>query len=462
MPFDKQFRFLKSALSERGTRTSLEEVRAWLASRNREVEVRVSRTRLSQMHDWALEDASGRIRHSSGKFFSIDGIRVTTNWGGKPEWSQPIINQPEIGLLGCIAREFDGLLHFLIQAKVEPGNVNCVQLSPTVQATKSNYTRVHRGRSPKYLEWFMDRSRSRVLLDQLQSEQGARFLHKRNRNIIVEIEEDLPEDPDFVWLTLGQIKHLMAEDNLVNMDLRTVVSGIPFGQEGVQGEAATFAEAMRASSIETRRHLLPLDDVISWFTGQKVRFDLQVTPCDLRSIEDWELSDECLRHQGDQFFRVIWVDVEISNREVTAWQQPLVEPVQEGIIAFVIKRIHGIHHFLVQAKLECGNFDILEFAPTVQCITGRYDSPEWEVPYLEYVLAARPDQIRYDTRQSEEGGRFYREQNRNLIIEADEDFPLECPENYQWMTLNQLLTFARFNNYLNIQARSLLSTLRFA
>jgi hypothetical protein len=30
------------------------------------------------------------------------------------------------------------------------------------------------------------------------------------------------------------------------------------------------------------------------------------------------------------------------------------------------------------------------------------------------------------------------------------------------MTLNQLLTFARFNNYLNIQARSLLSTLRFA
>lgn len=458
----KELRFLKSALDERGALISTEDVRAWLDSRNREVNVRVTRTRLSQMRDWALEDSSGRIRHATGQFFSIDGIRVATNWGHKPEWAHPIINQPEIGFLGCIVREFNGVLHFLIQAKVEPGNVNCVQLSPTLQATKSNYTRVHQGKTPKYLAWFVDRSRSRVLLDQLQSEQGARFLHKRNRNIIVEVEDDLPPDPDFAWLTLGQIKHLMASDNLVNMDLRTVVSGIPFGQEEMADAPRTFTEAMRQSAREPRHPHLPFDDIISWFTGQKVRYDLQITPCDLRTISDWELTDDALRHKDGRFFRAIWVDVEISNREVAHWQQPLIEPVREGIIAFIVKPIRGITHFLVQAKLECGNFDILEFAPTVQCITGRYDKPEWDIPYLDYVLAARADQIRYDTRQSEEGGRFYHEQNRNLIIEADEDFPVECPENYQWMTLNQLLTFARFNNYLNIQTRSLLSTLRFA
>lgn len=457
----KELRFLKSARDERGARTSTAEVLEWLAWRNREVGVRVSPIRLSQMKSWALEETSGRIRHVSGKFFSIDGIRVATNWGNKSEWAQPIINQPEIGFLGCLTREFNGVLHFLVQAKIEPGNVNCVQLSPTLQATKSNYTRVHHGKSPKFLEWFLDRSRSRVLLDQLQSEQGARFLHKRNRNIIIEVDADIPADPDFVWLTLGQIKRLMAFDNVVNMDLRTVVSGIPFGSDGLGRAPASFAEAMCASATETQRQFLPLDDVISWFTGQKTKFDLQVTPCDLRAIADWELTDECLRHKGEQFFRVIWVDVEISNREVTAWQQPLVEPVREGILAFVVKRIHGVHHFLVQAKLECGNFDVLEFAPTVQCITGSYANSLKVLPYLEYVLTARPDQIRYDTRQSEEGGRFYREQNRNLIIEADDHFPIECPENYQWMTLNQLLMFARFNNYLNIQARSLLATLRF-
>ena len=45
----------------------------------------------------------------------------------------------------------------------------------------------------------------------------------------------------------------------------------------------------RPSATETQRHFLPLDDVISWFTGQKTKFDLQVTPCDLRAIEDWDV-----------------------------------------------------------------------------------------------------------------------------------------------------------------------------
>ena len=36
----------------------------------------------------------------------------------------------------------------------------------------------------------------------------------------------------------------------------------------------------------------------------------------------------------------------------------------------LLKKINGILHFLVQAKLECGNLDVFELAPTVQCLTG--------------------------------------------------------------------------------------------
>jgi oxidase EvaA len=77
------------------------------------------------------------------------------------------------------------------------------------------------------------------------------------------------------------------------------------------------------------------------------------------------------------------------------------------------------------------------------------------------VLNAKAHQIKFDTFQSEEGGRFFREQNRNLIIEADDDFDKEVPENYIWMTLGQLKLFLKFNNYLNIQARSLISAIDF-
>jgi oxidase EvaA len=159
---------------------------------------------------------------------------------------------------------------------------------------------------------------------------------------------------------------------------------------------------------------------------------------------------------------VIAVDVEIGNREVTKWCQPMITPAQEGLCAFVCKEINGILHFAVQAKLECGNHDIIEFAPTVQCLTGNYKfTPKGSLPFLEYVLAAPVENIYFDTLQSEEGGRFFREQNRNMIVIAGGEVPDELPENFIWMTLNQLNTFLKFNNYLNIQARSLIAAISF-
>ena len=77
-----------------------------------------------------------------------------------------------------------------MQAKAEPGNINTYQLSPTVQATRSNYLQLHGGKRTLYLEFFIDHSKTEVLIDQLQSEQGARFYRKRNRNIIIRIPDD--------------------------------------------------------------------------------------------------------------------------------------------------------------------------------------------------------------------------------------------------------------------------------
>ena len=101
-----------------------------------------------------------------------------------------------------------------------------MQISPTLQATKSNYSQIHKGKQPLYLDYFVNASPDQIILDQLQSEQGARFLRKRNRNIIIKVEEDVEEHDDFRWMTLGQIKELMRYDNMVNMDTRTVLSGL--------------------------------------------------------------------------------------------------------------------------------------------------------------------------------------------------------------------------------------------
>ncbi|MGY6250758.1 NDP-hexose 2,3-dehydratase family protein [Bosea thiooxidans] len=471
---DAQLLFLRSALTVENPFNSTQQVLGWLQERNRQVKVSVDRIPFSRMSSWAFDAERRRLAHSSGSFFSIDGINVQTNAGPVQDWDQPIINQPEIGYLGVITKVFNGTLYFLLQAKIEPGNVNNVQLSPTLQATKSNYTRIHKGKSPNYLDYFTDRRRCEILLDQLQSDQGARFLKKRNRNIIIKADADIEILDDFCWLTLGQIKELMGIDNVVNMDTRTVISGISYGNHLdetvrfynlVNRSSDTVGTRLLASELNAEVALHTTDEIIHWFTHLKTRYDLLVRPLPLKSVRDWIIEDDCIRHKDEKFFRVIGVHVEIANREVTGWDQPIIEPMNEGICAFIAKEIKGVIHFLVQAKVESGNFDILEMAPTVQCITSSYDNTTSRrtLPYLSEVLTLATDgkSVIYDTLQSEEGGRFYREQNRNVIIMADDDFPEETPENYIWMTLNQLKIFNKFNNYLNIQARSLIAGISF-
>ena len=112
--------------------------------------------------------------------------------------------------------------------------------------------------------------------------------------------------------------------------------------------------------------------------------------------------------------------------------------------------------------MECGNFDVVELAPTIQCLTGDYKNPFGYVPeFLEAFRAGKCGKIVFDTRQSEEGGRFYREQNRNVICLVNDSIPEDPPENFLWLTLGQIKEFLRFNNYLNIQVRSLISALEY-
>ncbi|MBP1644444.1 MAG: NDP-hexose 2,3-dehydratase [Bacteroidetes bacterium] len=465
------YSFLKSAFAVEGSFLPTKDVIKWLQKQNEEVYVNIRKTNFDELSNWIID--CNNIRHESGKFFSIDGINIKTNWGTICEWEQPIINQPEIGYLGFISKEFNGVLHFLMQAKIEPGNVNYVQLSPTLQATRSNYSQVHNGKKPLYLEYFQNAKPNQILLDQLQSEQGARFLRKRNRNIIIKVDEDLPLHKNFIWLTLGQLKQLMLHNNLVNMDTRTVISGIPFGS--FEPEVIDFynylyyknntneiSQALLKSTLINKGSLHSIENIITFLTQKKSIYDLDVNKIQINKLKNWIVRENEIVHVDNKFFKIIAVDVEIGNREVVNWSQPMVEPAQEGLCAFVCKEINGILHFAVQTKLECGNHDIIEFAPTVQCLTGNYKlTKRGDLPFLEYVLNANKDQIIFDTLQSEEGGRFYKEQNRNMIIIGKEDIPLELPDNYIWMTLNQLSTFLKFNNYLNIQARSLIAAISF-
>lgn len=64
--------------------------------------------------------------------------------------------------------------------------------------------------------------------------------------------------------------------------------------------------------------------------------------------------------------------------------------------------------------------------------------------------------------QSEEGGRFHHAGNRYVLMEVGGEFPVDVPGDFLWVTVGQLSALLRHSNYLNIEARTLLSGLRAA
>ncbi len=79
------------------------------------------------------------------------------------------------------------------------------------------------------------------------------------------------------------------------------------------------------------------------------------------------------------------------------------------------------------------------------------------VGFCDQFLGASSESVILDTMQSEEGGRFFREENRNVIRYQNSPCTDELPPRYMWCTLRQLKELLKFNNHLNVESRSLLA-----
>lgn len=211
---------------------SLEWVREWFLRRRAATTMSAVDIPLREARGWSIDPETGDVEHESGEFFSVHGVRVTETstrevGGG---WDQPILEQVgyDGGLLGIIRKRFDGVPHYLIEAKAEPGNYEIVQMSPSLQATFSNLKRAHRGRKPRFAEIFEepDSVGGTVVYAQWLSEDGGRLHNKRNFGMLVEVPESFdPQLPDdFIWMSMYQIKACLHENAWVNPHIRGIIA----------------------------------------------------------------------------------------------------------------------------------------------------------------------------------------------------------------------------------------------
>ncbi len=428
---------------------SFEDILFWIENQKRTQNVSIDKISLEECRPWYYDEETGRIENSEGGFFQISGIEGHTKEEGII--TQPIIIQKEIGFLGIVCKKINSVWHFLMQAKIEPGNINYVQISPTLQATKSNFTRKHGGKEPLYLDLFLNMKKEDILVDQIQSEQSSRFLGKRNRNVIIKTEKDIEESPSHRWMSLRQIKECMRYDNLVNMDTRTVLSCIPyvFMIDSVNGYSEEFINSM--SSI-SRNDII---EVYKRINDHKMFYSSEVKLVPLFSLKDWEYRNNTIRHKDIYPFEVIFCKLNIEGREVTKWNQPLFASLGAATFGLLCCINDGKYEVLVQIKPEIGGFDLVELGPSVQEEYGNENKRD-SVADSFFELLNDDKNIVFDIVLSEEGGRFYHEQNRNVIIMVDKNEINYNPEKYVWVSLGTLNALTQINNCLNIQLRNLL------
>ena len=208
---------------------SLDYVINWFNKKREESDMTTQEIGINDLDKWNVSSTTGNISHDSKGFFEIIGVKVSNTFNrevGKEGWTQPMIGKNPGGILGILMKKINGVPHYLLQAKAEPGNIGKLQLSPTLQATTSNLLKAHGGKRPLFAEYFDESNNPNIIYAKWQSEDGGRFYLKSNYNMIVEIEENKELDiPDyFIWITLYQIKQLLKIENFVGPHVRGIIS----------------------------------------------------------------------------------------------------------------------------------------------------------------------------------------------------------------------------------------------
>jgi oxidase EvaA len=321
----------------------------------------------------------------------------------------------------------------LVQAKVEPGNVGTVQLAPTIQATRSNAARVHGGAGPPLLDWL---DRGRLASDTLQSEQGTRFLGKRNRNCTLFVDQDVPHGPYHRWFPARELCALVAEDHLINTDARSALVCTPWdllaGGAAFAGDG--MARLLRASyDLPDDRAWRPLAAVLDLLARPAAWLEVPAeVPLD--RLDGWRMADEGPEPAESGPFRLRHVRVQALSREVPRWDQPLIQSGERGEVILPLGRWRGVPHFGFKIAIEPGFEKRRELTPAGAVAPGR-----------ELVSCL----------QSEEGGRFLFDENRYALLDVGE---LPGPQlEHVWLSLAQVRALLERGESLTNEARSAIS-----
>ncbi len=414
------------------------EIFKWIKDQKKKHLLIVKKIDLFKLEKWIFNKKE--IYHESKKFFKIVGIRVQSNFYKQKSWDQPIIFQNEIGILGIIKNIKTN--KYLLQAKAEPGNINKIQISPTVQATKSNYSRVHGGKKIPYLKYFKKKNKN----FSLQTEQAFRYFNKKNSNIISFVSKRIKLDKNFRWFSKKEILELLQEKNLINMDTLSV-----------------FSSFIKKNKIDT-----PLNNgksIEKWKKSLNKKYFLKNKLINLDTVNKWYLNKKKIYHKKNKYFSVIGIKVNTNKREINNWDQPIIQGSKMAFAGYLIKKFKNTNHYLCRYILKPGS-KVSTYTCSVN--TSKFigyqrndDLTNFQKKLIsKYFINSNRTELLYDNILSDEGGRFYHSQIKYMACKLDKTQEIDLPESYIWLSQNQVIDLIK-KQKIDIEARLLFGIINF-
>ncbi|MGE4084931.1 MAG: NDP-hexose 2,3-dehydratase family protein [Vicinamibacterales bacterium] len=397
---------------------------------------------------WRLTD--GAISHVSGGFFSVVGVTPRGDDEGRP---LVLLYQPQSAFNGLVVASRDDELFVLLQARVEPGNLGVAQYGPTVQSTPANYLRVHGGRPTPYLECFQHaRTGVAPVGDWTELDLGSRYLLKNKRLVCVEAIGSLPVEPGFLWVPASLLKKAVLEGALMNTDLRSMLAVMPWSQWPSRDDLDDVGRAAHTSLA--RR---PRPAIIGGALAQVGRPRPPVRLVPLTELDHWDLNEYGLfeLEPAAQGFDVQFFRIEAPTREVPRWTQPLLNSRTRGRVVLALAVVDGALQALVHGRGEPGLSTGAAMYPTYVASPGG-SAPASDSAALEGLQACQPTTLAH-TLESDEGGRFFRDESDFELVLVDE--AVDVGEDYRWVTLSELKCLLGISNVCSIQLRCIASML---
>ena len=356
------------------TLADLEKLRGALAA-----ETLVEKTRIPAP-DWAID--GGVLHNARVPFFHVAG------YVGDDAAEYLLIVQKETAVVGLLTASINGVRHFLLNARSEPGLHGLCQFSTTIQSTPSNYLRKHGGSATPHIELFVDPgSSATVLHESLQYDWGQYYAAKRKRFVILETSDVIPVSEPLVWVAEPTLCDLLRMDFSATTDLRCALA------------------ILRAERGQPREAVVVDYEPVS--AARQVR---------LSELSNWVIDDYGIRERTPhQRVSVEYVRASSPSREVREWGQPLVRVDEPDRVRLWTRSSEIGREFAVARHSQIGLDGLSLYFPAL--LDG------------EGVVEQR-------VMTSAEGGRFLRHQVNVELVTAPPNVTLA--EGAQWISQEAL------------------------